>query len=303
MERLRHALDVRYEESRVRLSERLSSGLEPAVRDEVYQRVMTRMEKIDVLRHPRRLLSMPARGLKTLISGWLPRGKQQNLDVLAETAVDEPIASETFHLLETELIRLADESRLDIVGTPGLERVLSRDRFRKLRLDHEDVQTRYSQHQDAFHEWVASHARDTAAEITSENKIKFILSQVLFNSVVITAQIHTGGLSPLELGVDGVLSPWVAKAVSMAIGNEKVKEFEQLAHDEHQRSLANILAVGRDRFVEFLYEAGQGLDELEETLVQIVGFAPQVDALVEYFEHSAGTRADSSLESPRGDPS
>ena len=206
-------------------------------------------------------------------------------------------------MLETELIRLADESRLEIVGTPGLERLLDRDRFRQLRLDHDDVQQRYTKHQDAFHEWVASHARDTAAEITGENKIKFILSQVLFNSVVITAQVQTGGLSPLELGVDGVLSPWVAKAVSVAIGHEKVKEFEQLAHNEHQRSLSTILAIGRDRFAEFLDEAGDGLDQFKETLVEIVGFAPQFDALVEYFEQTAGKTADASLPNSRGDPS
>ena len=294
IDELHKTLNLRYEECRGRLRDRLSSGLDPAVRDEVYQRVMTRMEAIDVLRHPRRLLSMPVRGLKMLVTNWLP-SSQKNDDELAETTVDDPIASETFHLLETELIRLADETRLDIIGTPGLEHLLDRDRFRQLRLDHDDIQQRYAKHRDAFHEWVASHARDTAAEITNQNKIKFILSQLLFNSVVITAQVQTGGLSPLELGVDGVLSPWVAKAVSVAIGNEKVKEFEQLAHDEHQQSLSTVLAVGRDQFAEFLNEAGDGLDHLEETLVEIVGFAPQFDALVEYFEQTVGKTANASV--------
>ena len=302
LDELHRVLNLRYEQCRGRLRDRLSSGLDPAVRDEVYQRVMKRMESIDVLRHPRRLLSMPVRGLKTLVSSWLPSSEKKDVDELAETAVDDPIASETFHLLETELIRLADESRLDIVGTPGLERLLDRNRFRQLRLDHDDIQQRYTKHRDAFHEWVAGHARNTAAEITSQNKIKFILSQVLFNSVIITAQVQTGGLSPLELGVDSVVSPWVAKAVSVAIGNEKVKEFEQLAHDEHQRSLSTILAVGRDRFAEFLGEAGDGLDRLEETLVEIVGFAPQFAALVEYFEQTGGKTADASVQTPRGDP-
>ena len=81
----------------------------------------------------------------------------------------------------------------------------------------------------------------------------------------------------------------------MAIGNEKVKEFEQLAHDEHQQSLSTVLAVGRDQFAEFLNEAGDGLDHLEETLVEIVGFAPQFDALVEYFEQTAGKTANASV--------
>lgn len=289
---LQHRLGVRYEECRTRLASRLSSGLDPAVRDEVFQRVVKRMEKIDVLRYPRKLLSMPVRGLKMLVTGWMGSNTEASESDIQDIAHD-PVVTETFHLLETELIRLADETRIDITSTPGWEDILDRQRFRELRLSHEDVEQRFSEHQEHFTEWVARHARDTAAEITGENKIKFILSQVLFNSVVIGAQASTGGaLSALEIGVDSVLSPWVAKAVSMAIGNEKVSQFEQAAHEEHQRSLGDVLSSARDRFKEFLDEAGLGLDELEKTLDEISGYQSQCDRIVDHFRQSSGDVAD-----------
>ena len=289
---LQHQLGVRYEECRTRLANRLSSGLDPAVRDEVFQRVVKRMEKIDVLRYPRKLLSMPARGLKMLVTGWLG-SKQQTSQSDVQDIAHDPIVTETFHLLETELIRLADETRIDITSTPGWENMLARERFRQLRLSHEDVERRFAEHQERFTEWVAVQARDTAAEITGENKIKFILSQVLFNAVVIGAQASTGGaISALEIGVDSVLSPWVAKAVGMAIGNEKVGQFEQAAHEEHQRSLATILSAARDRFREFLDEAGLGLDELENTLAEISQYQAHCDGIVDHFRQSSGDFVD-----------
>lgn len=285
--KLQHQLGVRYEECRTRLSNRLSTGLDPAVRDEVFERVVKRMDKIDVLRYPRKLISLPFRGLKTLVAGWRSGKDDPSSDV--QDVADDPISTETFHLLETELIRLADETRIDITSTPGLEDILKRERFRQLRLTHEEVEKHFAEHQEKFTQWVADHARDTAAEITGENKAKFILSQVLFNAVVIGAQVSTaGGMSVLEIGVDSVLSPWVAKAVTMAIGNEKVTEFEQKAHEEHQKSLAAVLSHGRDRFTEYLNEAGQGLDQLEATLLDIAGYETQCDPLVSYFRESAG---------------
>jgi hypothetical protein len=78
----------------------------------------------------------------------------------------------------------------------------------------------------------------------------------------------------------------------MAIGNEKVDQFEQAAHEEHQRSLSTILSTGRDRFAEFLDEAGRGLDELEEMLVEIARYKPHCERIVDHFRQSAGDTAD-----------
>ena len=279
---LQSRLDHRLEEANQDFETRLFANVDPGVRDEVYQRVVKRLEKIDVLRYPRRLLSMPVRGVKALISRWWPSDAE---DQEAPEELRDPVASETFHMLESELIRFANESRLDIIGQPGLENILDRQQQRHLRLGHDELKAMFAEHQQRFQQWVSEHAMQTAAEITSGNKAKFIISQVLFNTVLITAQVHTGGaLSLFELGVDSVISPFVAKAIGAAIGNEKVLEFEKQAQKVHQESLAQVLIVGRDRYRDFLNEAGKELDALDEQLTEIVNHTNAEQDLVTLFE-------------------
>jgi len=281
---LKTRLEERVQESRQHLEDRLATGLEPEVRDEVFQRIVTRLEKIDVLRYPRKLLSMPVRGLKTLVTGWW--GSNDPETPAPDSGLDS-VAVETMNLLESELIRFADESRLDLMNQSGLEHLLDRKTFRQLRMNHAEIETLFQAHQERFKDWVQLHARETASQITNENKAKFILSQVLFNSVIITAQVSTGGLSPLELGVDGVLSPFVAKAVSMAIGNEKVKEFERQAHRAHEESMSEIIVMEKQRFVDYFDQVSAGLDELEKCVQDIVDYKAKQPALVQYFRDGA----------------
>ena len=75
----------------------------------------------------------------------------------------------------------------------------------------------YIEHHEAFSAWVANHAEETASQITGENKTKFVLSQVLFNTVLISSQVAIGGaFSFLDLGATGVISPMVAKGILIA---------------------------------------------------------------------------------------
>jgi hypothetical protein len=91
----------------------------------------------------------------------------------------------------------------------------------------------------------------------------------------------------LELGVDGVLSPFVAKAVSTAIGNEKVKEFELAAHVAHEESMSEIIVMAKARFAEYLASLTVGLDKLEETAADIVARKATRPQLVRYFQDGA----------------
>ena len=286
---LHDRLQQRFRDSTRRLEERLAAGLEPAVRDEVYQRVMKQLDSIDLLRYPRKIIAYPLQGLRSMWRRW--QGTDDAPTITAP-AVTDPVSTETFHMLESELIRFADESRLDIVGESGLKKLLDRDTFRTLRLEHAEIQTLYRQKHQEFRDWVEQHALDTASAITGENKLKFMLSQILFHTVLITAQVKTGGgLTLLEAGLDGVISPFVAKAVSIAIGNEKVGQFEADAHQKHQACLADILALGRQRFEDFLAEASRDMEALDHHLTALLEFRPEVDALTQHF---AKTAADTS---------
>lgn len=279
----RQSLRSRIEAAKRRLDTRLTAGLEPAVREDVYQDVLRRLEKIDVLSYPRKLMAMPIHGIRSLVSGWWSRKEEEPAH--EEPAFADPVSSETFHLLESEMISFADQSRNDIVARPGLEKLIDRERFKRLRFEHHELQQMYVEHHERFAKWVATHAEETASEITGENKAKFVLSQVLFNTVLISSQVAThGGLSFFEVGATSVISPMVAKGISMAIGSEKVKAFEQEAHAEHQRSLAALLERGRQRFEDFLDEATAGLDDLEQTLNEISASRTRIPQVVKHFQ-------------------
>lgn len=280
----KRALTTRAESAKRHLESRLSAGLEPSVRDDVYQDVLKRLEKIDVLRYPRQLIAMPINGIRSLLSGWFASPEK---DAPQPAAFADPISSETFHLLESELISFADQSRNDISARPGLETLIDRNSFKALRFEHLELQKLYADHHDRFANWVARHAEETAAEITTENKAKFVLSQVLFNTVLISSQVALGpGFTVLDLGASGVISPMVAKGVSMAIGNEKVKAFEEAARAEHQQSLAKMVDLAESRFSEFLDQSCRGLSELTDSLIEIGEARTTIPDVVRHFQGS-----------------
>lgn len=288
---LRRRLDQRYEDATTRLQARMSEAVPPEAKEQVYNGMMKKFDEIDILRHPRRIIAIPIKGAYSLIRKY---GGWGDADDKADEApkTTDPLATETFHLVESELIRFADETRLDLIDQPGLKRLVDRERFKQLRLDHTEVKQAFVEHDETFRSWVESHAAETAEDITTEHKAKFYVSQLLYNGVVISAQAATlGQLSWVELGLDSVISPFVAKGIGMVIGNEKVREFEQAARTEHHSSLAGILARGRDRFVEFVDQATDGLDQLESQLAEIAACEPRLEKLVEEFSSGAAAGA------------
>ena len=289
IEEAKSAMQRRIEAAERRLDVRLSSGLEPAVRDDVYETVLKRLEKIDVLSYPRKLMAMPINGLRSLVGGWFSNEATSVEQPPQEGAFADPISSETFHLLESEIIAFADQSRNDIVARPGLEKLMDRETFRKLRYDHEELQQMYVEHHENFADWVATHAEQTASQITGDNKTQFVVSQVLFNSVLITGQVLVGGFNPIyDTAATTVISPMVAKGISMAIGSEKVKEFEEAAHAHHQESLADLLHRAKQRFEDYLEASCAGLDELEQNLNEISASRSKIDKILAHFQGIGG---------------
>jgi len=237
-------LDDRYRESVSALGRDIVVPVGAGLKDEVYARVFERIQKIDILRYPRQLLALPFKGVKQLAGKWWPFRRDR-----VEAQVDEPTSNEAFQSLERRLLALCEETSEDFradVRTPGL---LEQEEARALRISHDEIVEMYKERDQAFREWLKREAEETASQLTAENKAKFILSQVIYNSVVVGVQIHTAGQFTLvELATDGVLSPLVAKAVGMAVSSEKVREFERVASAEHQRLLAEVLDEARLRY-------------------------------------------------------
>lgn len=288
---LRGMLHRRRLDAEQRLESRLASGVTPALREEVYQRIMQRMNEIDWLRYPRQILSLPARGIKHVVGRWWRGGSADSDGASAKDQWEDMTTAETFHVLESELLRFSDEVRLDILGVPGMTRLLSREKFQALRLRHDAIREAYAAHHREFGDWVRNHARDTATEITSGNKATFYLSQVLYNSLVITAQVHSGGLSIFELGLDSVISPFMAKAIGAGIGEVKVRQFELDAKNEHRRSLSKIFDAALGHFNGFLEEVTLGMDSLATVARQVRSQTADLDPVLEYFHRQVGTES------------
>ncbi len=300
---LHQLLDRRLREAEERLEQRLTVSLDSGVRDEVYQRVLRRIETLDVLRFPRRILSFPVRAARQLLLGWWRTSPEDPEGVGNQASGgDDATSAESFQMLEAELLQFANQVRVDMLAHQGFERLLTRERYRELRIEHEELKRRFQEEDGRFRAWVAQHAQETASQITGENKAKFFLSQLLFNSVLITAQVHSGGFSLMDLGLDGVVSPFMAKGIGMLIGNEKVQQFEKDARGQHQQALVRILESAQKRFQDFTDEAVAGITSLADTLESVLRWSGSVESLANAFASRPGSplAASEGAESPDG---
>jgi len=240
-------LGSRSQEEMERLATRLDVQVDPALRAEVFAKVQDRLQRIDLLRYPRRLLALPLEGLKVLLRRWIP-GQEAS-----SAAEEDPSRGETFQFLEGSVLGLFDGLKEDVRGEPRCWPLLAAEEILSLRFSHDEVKSLYDDREVAFREWLRAEARDTASTLTGEHKLKFILSQVIYNSVVVGIQIHTaGGFTLAEFVADGVLSPIVAKAVGLAVSSDAVRRFERKAKAEHRRVLAGVIEEARSRVAAYL---------------------------------------------------
>jgi hypothetical protein len=248
----RERVDSRYQRGALSLEREFQSSIDQGLKREVYNRVLERMEKIDPLRYPRKLLALPVEGLKSLYRRWRPSEPE---DVEDETADLEQ--GESFRVLEGLLLRLAEETRKDFMSEERCPGLLPQEAFFRLPLPREELETLYRERIAIYGSWLREEAQEAAASVTTEHKAKFILSQVIYNTLVVGAQIHTAGaFTAGELLTDSLLSPLVAKAVGMALSSERVRWFEKQAQAEYHRLLAEIVKTAQDRFIVHLDEAG-----------------------------------------------
>jgi len=276
-------LEDRYKDSVAQLGRDIDVPVGAGLKAEVYARVFERIQKIDILRYPRKLLALPFKGVKQLAGKWWPFRQDR-----VEKQVDEPTSKEAFQSLERKLLSLTEETSEDFrteARTPGL---LGREDASALRISHDEIVGMYRERDQAFREWLKREAEETASQLTTENKAKFILSQVIYNSVMVGVQIHTAGQFTLvELATDGVLSPLVAKGVGMAVSSEKVREFEQLASAEHQRLLAEVLDEARGRYRRHLEGCGAWREAFESLADDMKRLRDGKETLIDAFKNDA----------------
>jgi energy-coupling factor transporter ATP-binding protein EcfA2 len=286
IDRLAKEIDGAFAREAEDLRRDLQAEIDPALKGEVYREVLRRIERIDVLRYPRRLLALPALGVKTLVGRLWTRIRP------ARNAVDEERAAGdamNLAILEGRLGSLAEAVRRAARAEAACPGLLGDEDYRALRPDHETASGRYRQSLSEFRAWAEEKARTTASALTTENKAKFILSQIIYNTVVIGVQVKTAGtLTLTEMFTDGILSPLVAKIVGIAVSSERVREFEDEARREFSARLVEVLREVRDRFTAHLFASIRDLEGIDRVAGEVEALRGAADDLVRRFQEGEG---------------
>jgi hypothetical protein len=176
---------------------------------------------------------------------------------------------------------------------PRLAADISREEMEALRLGHQELVALHVARDREYREWLRREAEATASQLTGEHKLKFILSQVIYNTVVIGAQIHTAGhFTLVELATDGVLSPLVAKAVGLAVSSERVGQFERQAKAERARLLRGILAEAGARLQRAIEPRLAWRDMFLAAAAAAAAIQAGREAIARAFERAAPGRAE-----------
>ncbi len=281
IERLSGEVDAAYERGAEELRTTLQGELDPSLKNEVYREMLRRIERIDVLRYPRKLLALPAIGLKNVFGRFWTKFRARSPTPDEE---DDPREALNLAALEDKFLDLCESARKALQSEPACPGLLNEETYQSLRLEHAAVKDRYQVSSAEFRAWAAQRAKTTASTLTTEHKVKFILSQVIYNTVVIGLQVKTAGtLTLTEVFADGILSPLVAKAVGMAVSSEQVLEFEKEAREEHSRRLVEILKEGRDRFTHYLSRRARELEGVDQLAPELEDLRSSRELLVECF--------------------
>ncbi len=249
--RLRDELHRSHDDAYRRFDDMLESRVDPVLKERVYQEVLQRLEQVDVLRYPRQLLALPAQGVRRLLGRFFPSLKGG--DASSGRGEPDPAADPNLPALESVVVDLTEGFIEKARAEETVRLALDDDAVQSFRLGHDEIVELYRERSAEYREWARNQAGELASQLAGEHKLKFILSQVLFNSVLIGVQVKTGGLLTLgEILADGVISPLAAKLVGMAISSQQVKAFEDAARKRHRELSGSILALVRDRIDAFL---------------------------------------------------
>ncbi len=243
------------------LRRHLESRVDPALKKQVYQEMLGRLESIDVFRYPRKLISMPIQGARKFLERFIPALESKKPEENQRSEVTDP----NLPAMESILLDYSKE-----VEKGFTEAGFREEEFSFPRMTREQIHESYLKKSQDYRSWVQDQAQEMASKLTGEHKLKFLLSQVLFNSVIVGVQLHTGGVLTLaEIFANGVLTPLVAKAVSVVISNDQVVEFENKARERHFEVLSSFLDETHDLYSEHLDRCAPealDLDTFEEQI-------------------------------------
>jgi len=213
------------ERKTAQLKEGVPFSLDRKTAAAVYSQLLAHLERVDPLRLPRRILSAPFRYVRDKL-GFRPT-----------PPTEAPELRRLRELREEGFLTAAAELFLD------LEEAMRNGGFTPPEPPSEQqIRQRFRAFNERFQEEVRAQAEVLAGTLTPAQQVRFYLVQALVLGTMLGFELHTGGvLTVTEVLTGGLLSPFAAKLVGMALSAEESRRFHSRMRELYHKGLGELL--------------------------------------------------------------
>ncbi len=213
----------------------------------IYSNMIRHLERIDPLRVPRRFLSYPFRLVSSKLKSMFQRSETQPKEELDKIwdINEEAFVNESMDLVQelTTLIEKAEKK-------PPADRTEAA------------LRQRFTAFQEHFQKWLKSEAEQAAQHLSPGQRVRFYIAQVLVFGTVLGLEIQTGGLITLtEMVTDGLVSPFAAKLIGMALSSDESRKVQEKAHREYMNGAGNVLTQFAEPYVAVLQDELEAVEQ------------------------------------------
>jgi len=257
---LRSGLEASAQAVHEGLPQKLSVSISSELKHSLLAQIQALFLRWDLLRYPRRLMSLPFSLVKDKVLAPLglvqgTKGGRSSLDeeierLFAANAESLVAMFQDYHGEVAELFNAGPLGR-------GLA---ARPNFADLAFTSDRVRSGYEKIRAELEGWVGGQAKELARNLNLGEKMTFYLAQVLSLGLFISIQVHTGGgFSFFDGLLDSVLAPIMSKITGSALSRDKVKAFEAEAVGRHLALCGELFDAQAQAYLDFLSQAEQGL--------------------------------------------
>ncbi|MEM7262250.1 MAG: hypothetical protein AAF488_09690, partial [Planctomycetota bacterium] len=217
---LREELDRQREGLRDALSKRMALEIDSALKRELESRFLEQVQRIDLLREPRRWLSMPFTWVKSWVTGEESSAKEEP-EATSEWLTRLYLDRYREFLFEfagrlREATTRAREAATPEIDWLSLEQPPEEAVEDALRSVFERLETQIREESERI-----------AEGLPTSSKVGFYSSQVLFHTMVSVVCVKTGGLfTPAEMAAQGLISPFVARIAGQYVSSQQAEQVE-----------------------------------------------------------------------------
>jgi len=263
LESMRAGLGAAVRETQDDLAQSLTVSISGELKNSLITQIQDLFLRWDILRYPRRLMTMPFSLLKDKVLAPLGLIKGSP----GQTALDQEI-DRLFEANRESLVSLTHDynrraGEIFIAGPVG-RGLAARPEFGGLAFSAGQARKHYSRIRTELEKWVQGQAEELARSLNLGEKMTFYLAQVVSLGLFISIQVHTGGgFSFFDGLLDSALAPIMSKITGSALSRDKVKAFETEAVRLHLDLSRKFFEDQAQAYLDFLAESEQGLSAAE----------------------------------------